>query len=243
MISEKEKKIVAAVNESRGEPRGRIDSFNCIGVSLGFGVYHRAGEIHYIDEDAMTEYWEVICTIEEYNQCIDDMSRADWMYNNSYGTYEQYKQRLDSLGTDTSNKRLLAKHCDYSFYDKPLVYTQDDYDNGKLAPVGAEVLFLNEGDKYYLEYGQDILGETVKVISDRLPASGSVNVQAIECEGSCYCFRSEMLHPIKTPEQIKQDKLDAQANSIFSDLVDDGFVLHPNLISFMQSKGYIVEPK
>ena len=81
MISEKEMMIVDAVNKSKCEP---------IGISLGIcsqvavrstdGDY-KAGEVHAINGTSPCPAWKYVFSIEEYNQCIREMSEGDFVPN------------------------------------------------------------------------------------------------------------------------------------------------------------------
>ena len=236
MISEKEKKIVAAVNASRGEPKGVLRGWSkFISVCIKEIGGCDKGGIYYSGVDANEKYWEVICTIEEYNQCIEEMARAEWMNSGVDRSYAGYKLECRLNNIDTSNKRLLPEK------NTPTLYTQSMYDAGILAPIGSEVVLLNKDDKYYMEYGRDLLGKVVKVLTDRLPMEGSMNVQAVEYDHNSYCFRSDMLHPIKTPEQAKLDALVDELEAFIIDHRENRS--SAGLAKALIKKGYIVKSK
>lgn len=137
MISEKDKKIVAAVFASRGKPKGDNLDGHVISKCTKTNGFYNKGDVLFANKGASNSYYEYICTIEEYNQCIEDMSRDEWMNSGVDKSYMLHVKHCKNNGVDTSNKELLEEHCDYSFYDKPveelildmkapLVYTQGD---------------------------------------------------------------------------------------------------------------------
>ena len=235
MISEKDKKIVAAVFASRGFVHEMDDKvFNLIGRCKIAHERYEVGDYSAINNSASDEYWEVICTIEEYNQCIEDMARADWMCNLGCHGYQIHLFTCKINHIDTSNKELLKENCDYSFYDKPLVYTQDMKDAGK--PIKQGMQFKNS----------DGVLLTALLI-------GKTTVGYLDEDGDVDSIWKENIHPIKTLEQIKQDKLDAHIQAVAqaicteyckaTDLYNKTWEHFKGEAVALYNTGYIVEPK
>lgn len=88
------------------------------------------------------------------------------------------------------------------------VYTKAMCDAGESAPIGSTCVLTNESG-YNIDYGHELVNREVTVLSDPLPVSGSVSVQAIEYDGLCYCFRSSMLKPVKADEEKLIDEVKA----------------------------------
>ena len=78
MISEKEIMIVDAVNKSKGEAKS-IGPNKCrthVSVSGEKNSIFSEGEVYLTSGTPIAGYWNVICTIEKYNQCIREMSEG-----------------------------------------------------------------------------------------------------------------------------------------------------------------------
>lgn len=107
---------------------------------------------------------------------------------------------------------------------KKVYYTQKEFDNGVNAPIGSTCILLNE-QGLELEYGANVVGKEVKVLSDTLPCIGPISVQTIEHENMCYCFRSSMLKPIAT--RTAEEKLIDDVADFLID-IDEDVLLHNN---------------
>lgn len=75
----------------------------------------------------------IICGIKTYNQCIDDMS-------SNYGRSSLKHLAIWQAGLKESKEAL------DSIVNKPLIYTQEMYDNGESPSVGMECLFKMNGE-------------------------------------------------------------------------------------------------
>ncbi|MGB5990664.1 MAG: hypothetical protein WBG43_13120 [Marinifilaceae bacterium] len=236
MISGKDKKIVAAVFASRGNI-SIMNGGSVLKCLKKTGHPHNKGDYSTGHRAYSNEYWEFICTIEEYFQCIEDMARAEWLSGSVFSHYRFYKVNCESKGIDTSNKELLKENCDYSFYDKPLVYTQDMVDSE--IPVSQGLKYLDGSGQYCrcLAHVYSNTDKRGKVIGHMYEHPNNGFIPAISI--SDY---SE-IRPIKTPDQIKQDKLDAHLNEIDKYLTNEGVPVDRIWLEMLQAKGYIVEPK
>jgi len=229
-ISEKDKNIVAAVIASRGEIKGEDYAFERVAVCIKPVCGYNSGEVLLVHHTANQSIWKYICTIEEYNQCIEDMELAGWMCS-IYRDYTHYKDMCKRISIYTSNKTLLKKNC---IYDKPLVYTQDDYDNNVMPPIGCKLNVKNKSALW---------------TNVTLKFSGNAHV-IIGCNDKvldqCFLIGDVQFLPTKTPEQIKQDKIDSQIKDLaikYSGLFDDLDTSPLSFIAALQKDGYIVEPK
>jgi len=63
-------------------------------------------------------------------------------------------------------------------------------------PGGKAELHNEPG--YAVAYGDSAIGEEVEVLA--VFYSGTIKMAAVEHDGSCYCFRAEMLRPIRSEE-------------------------------------------
>ena len=160
-ISGKDEKIVASVFASRGEPEGEGKEFTHVSMCTLDNEYFDKGDIAFTDEYVCLDWWSVICTIEEYNQCIEDMYAATWMNNGTRCCYKGHIEYCKRNNIDTSNKELLKEHCDYSFYEKPLVYTQEIKEE-VIASFCSWLINTNEdmisgGEQSIIELGDEFL--------------------------------------------------------------------------------------
>ena len=74
MNKDKLMKIVQAVNDSKSEPHDiRQPDYHHVACSTGAQRYQK-GEVHAVNNKATEEYWDIICTTEEFNQCVKEMS-------------------------------------------------------------------------------------------------------------------------------------------------------------------------
>ena len=232
MVSEKDKKIVAAVFASRGEPGGSVNNWiTHIAVCVKDICFMKKGSVAHTSASANKKHWEIICTIKEYNQCIEDMARAEWLNGSVHSNYYFYKVECKNRCIDTSNKELLKEHCDYSFYDKPLVYTQDDFYQG--LPVAGQTCNI----KY--RGGNTFNEALIMYISDY----GLVHKDA-ETGVEIFCGSLDVVEflPIKTPEQIDQYELDEKAKTLHSDLLCNGYCSELRGAEYLLDN-YTIEPK
>ena len=119
MISERDKKIVAAVFASRGEPEGSFQPGFVVSECIKDTSATKKGDIKFTVFQPDRNSFKYICTIEEYNQCIKEMARPEWMNDGVHSNYYFHKLECKNKGIYTSNKELLKENCNYSFYDKP----------------------------------------------------------------------------------------------------------------------------
>ena len=72
---EKQMKIVEAVNKSKCKPIAGYTMQGKTHVSMvtSENKLFKKGEIHFTSPMAGNRCWQMICTIEEYNQCIEEM--------------------------------------------------------------------------------------------------------------------------------------------------------------------------
>lgn len=74
MNNERLMKIVQAVNDSRTEP---VDIENNRHKLIARVIDHKdctSGDIHSVNDSATFKSWQYICTVEEFNQCVKEMS-------------------------------------------------------------------------------------------------------------------------------------------------------------------------
>lgn len=77
--------------------------------------------------------------------------------------------------------------------------------NGEgLPPIGAVCEVHNPKGFFDIEYRYYLEGEEVEVKA--LFLSGDVDTAAVESDGVCYCFRADMLRPIRTEEERAVDE-------------------------------------
>lgn len=107
---------------------------------------------------------------------------------------------------------------------KKMYYTQKEFDNGVNAPIGSTCILLND-QGFELEYGANVVGKEVIVLSDTLPCIGPISVQTIEHASMCYCFRSSMLKPIEI-RTAEEKLIDDVANFLID--IDEDVLLHNN---------------
>jgi hypothetical protein len=81
MISKKDKMIVKAINKSKGSPVDieSVYRYQCVAKAKGSNRDFPHGEIHAVKDTHSDEYWKFICTVEEFKQCVKEMSEAKWM--------------------------------------------------------------------------------------------------------------------------------------------------------------------
>lgn len=84
-----------------------------------------------------------------------------------------------------------------------------EWDGTGLPSVGSMVELHNEPG-YRIEYGHEIIGKNVKVAG--FVKSGSVDIAVIEFDAGMYCFRTDMLRPVRTEQQRLTDELQKAAN-------------------------------
>ena len=119
MITEKQMKIVDAVAELGCEEIELLNRRCLTHVvrATGLNRIHNEGFLNFATIFRENKYWECICTIEEYNQCIEEMK-----YHYDIPKWCSYNRADKEL--------LTVENSDYSFYEKEtLVYGQDVYVN------------------------------------------------------------------------------------------------------------------
>ena len=215
-ISEKDKKIIASVNDSRGEPKGDKSLDFIIKANKTFSGY-KIGDIHHGDPYT-DEYWEKLCTAEEYKRCIEDMARADWLSCSVHSNYSFHKLECKNRGIDTSNKKLLKKHC---IYDKPLVYTQH------------QDVIVDGYENYNWKFGCYLLDDiNCIVINDSSHMTIPVSRLSVK--------------PILTPEQIKQTIKDEQLKE-YTNIIRDACLPVTDkkvkvMLEFLHGKNLLADP-
>ena len=126
MITEKQMKIVNAVNRTCGESLVGSNGEIYIVISKKDHPACGAGYItltksHIVDD----RLWDLVCTIAEYNQCIEEMKCH-------YGIIKYHCGIPKWFSYNRADKELLTvENSDYSFYEKEkFVYGQDVYVKG-----------------------------------------------------------------------------------------------------------------
>ena len=221
MISEKEMKIVGLVSDSENLLRitnkytavGRTIRDNKVKSHLSVG----------------NEFFKDDCTTEEFNQCIEEMSEAKWMNNNSRCDYAGHLEWCKRHSIDTSNKKLQVKQEN--------VYTQAMFDAGEKPLVGmkVKVIHYNDADTGAITYiGKDV----ACYMSYTLNAERSLPIRAVK-------FR-----PIdtRTPEEKAAEELsDAKVEQvdelsfIYSHWFDDCLDLSRQFFRRAQESGHLAE--
>lgn len=99
-------KIVQAVNDSRGEP---IDigykGYIFISRYNGRAMYEK-NPVHAIDHNGDGAIWQYICTVEEFNQCVKEMSAG---MNNKTDVYGKHKPFITQDVIDSATKRIVEQ--------------------------------------------------------------------------------------------------------------------------------------
>ena len=122
MISEKEQKIVDAVNYFKGKWVGDYKNLEFFGENFNLFT---CGRNRYIKN--------FVCTKEGFEQCVKEMAEARWMnQSGDFYCYESYKE-------DCEEPLKEAKMSE----EKP-VYTQAMKDAGELPSVGMRCKVKNE---------------------------------------------------------------------------------------------------
>ena len=90
------KTVIDAVNEFKGV----LPSDRCVSIIMArFGFYdYKAGDLKLGAIFGGSKYWEVICTKEEFNQCVKELSEAKWMSKPVYTQEMKDKGELPSVG-------------------------------------------------------------------------------------------------------------------------------------------------
>lgn len=105
MKKDKLMKIVQAVNDSRGYPRYITNhSFLYIAVSKGKNCFYK-GEVHAVNDKATKGCWDFICTIKEFNQCVEEMSVGYGKEENNMNSRKhQHHELIVEWAKDTSKE-------------------------------------------------------------------------------------------------------------------------------------------
>lgn len=87
-------KIVQAVNDSKGKPVGLGSYAEYKYIARGFNAkLVAAGDVHAVNGSATFKSWQYICTVEEFNQCVKEMSAG----------YGKEKSKSSHKHVDTSS--------------------------------------------------------------------------------------------------------------------------------------------
>jgi len=102
--------IVAAVNGMRGEfNHGGLDGergSQAIMALLDFDGLSN-GDVVSGNSVRNNKYWQVLCTIDEFNQCAKELSEAAWMNDDEPQYYDIYKLAYRDM-QETEKRRVLA---------------------------------------------------------------------------------------------------------------------------------------
>lgn len=152
MSTEKQMKIVDAVAELGCEKVGYSISLCLTHVArvTEFNRMYDEGSFHFVTQFKDNKYWDLVCTIEEYNNCIEEMK-----YHYDIPRWCSYNRADKEL--------LTVENSDQSFYEKEeFVHGQDVYVNtlaqsdvkykfGCLSFSGKSAcILLDEGYDYVL---------------------------------------------------------------------------------------------
>lgn len=115
------------------------------------------------------------------------------------------KYRDGDKTPSTTAGSMLAHDWSHTRHDRDIIAYRPILSEKPSEPEPPE--WPRPGDKaelhnepgYSVAYGNSAIGEEVEVLA--VFHSGVIRMAAVEHDGSCYCFRAEMLRPTLTPEQ------------------------------------------
>lgn len=130
-------KIVQAVNDSKGEPVDIKDNYKFISRASGWNSIPE-NEVHATNasEDGPNKSWQYICTVEEFNQCVKEMSagydkKESVMKNNKHPHHDlivewakdtsKIVQILNGDGWCDHRKPSWSIHSEYRFKPREFV--------------------------------------------------------------------------------------------------------------------------
>jgi hypothetical protein len=148
------KTVIAAVNSLKGDLN---NSYLFDSIADQFLVNDENNEYICQSSNTPCEYAVYVCTVDQFNQCVDEMATN---FGTSKQTFEEYKNDYGSA----------------QLRDEPVTvptYTQAMADNGVLPSVGMEVLV--RGDKRVILLGADSDGDYITLNKEGSYDFDSVN--------------------------------------------------------------------
>jgi hypothetical protein len=132
-----------------------------------------------------------------------------WPYKDNFnmiarsqdGTVEFYytSTPFDAFSHDSALWHWVGTKADFEAYGESL--------KGEWMPEVGKECELRNDQGYGISYGEDVIGKKVTVESFFVCEYGSVPMVAISYYGNCYCFRQDMLHPLKTESEKQADEM------------------------------------
>ena len=180
---------------------------------------------------------------------------AEWQCS-WYATWRPDIEKLTEQQIEYDKQQDKAVHCNR--FDEAIeeliinakgnnmpIYTQEMKESGKFAPIGSKVQIVNNSS-FDLEYGEEILGLELTVLSGEILTRSGLSVQAVEYEGIAYCFETDMIFPFKSQEEIEMEEAKAKQVGDFYEKYESyrHFVAQGNLTGFirlMQENGDLAE--
>lgn len=215
-ISEKDKKIVAAINHFKCDTYNDKVFAELIKNEPDY-PNEKVGGKFFVNADFDTNRYSLLCTLEEYQKGIENMARARWMSNGD--SYSTYKYNCNVSNIDTSNKTLLKEHC---IYDKPLVYTQH------------QDVFISGYEGYAWKFGCYLLDGNNCIVLNGYGSHMTIPVSRLRVK------------PILTPEQIKQTIKDEQLKEYTNIIRDACLPVTDKkvkvMLEFLQDKNLLADP-
>lgn len=179
-------------------------------------MYDGDGEVFYTG--STTRKAEIVCTRAEFEEFVDSLfeSAPDGATHVDATRGEFYKNGSPYLKISKEFSEMLKINDHFQSTLIPLPKAEPE----KWMPqVGEECLLLNE-QNYSIEYGQDLIGRSVVVESlfQSSSSSRSIAMAAVSHNDvGCYCFRQDMLHPLKTEAEKERERvIDNLAKFIFN---------------------------
>jgi len=194
------KTVIDAVNEFKGDfDNTEINGFEedqdqVLMANKAFDQFDQY-DLSNGSNNTSNEYWTVICTLDEFNQCVDEMSKAEWikpvtlspiytqemadngelplvgmecMINDSIHDDKYYKSVISFVGT--SNIIWTHGGAEYSQSTSPLTF----------KPITLPIELLN-GEFYGFDYNNDSYRGIYSKREDRFIFADG-HVMAISCK-------------------------------------------------------------